>query len=51
MLLKGTDNEKKDRLRPFIFENNIFRSLSLPYSTEIGILMDLLHLRSQPHSS
>ena len=30
MLLKGTDNEKKDRLRPFIFENNIHFQKPLP---------------------
>ena len=28
-----------------------FRNLSRPYSTEIGILIDLLHFRSQRHPS
>ena len=44
MLLKETGNEKMVRLRPLIFKSNTFRNLSLPYSTEIGIWIDLLHL-------
>ena len=40
-----------DRLRPFLFKNNTLKNLSPPYSTEIGILIDLLHLRSQRHPS
>ena len=32
-------------------KKNTFRNLSLPYSTEIGILIDLLHLRSQRQPS
>ena len=44
MLLKETGNEKMVRLRPLIFKSNTFRNLSLPYSTEIGIWKDLLHL-------
>ena len=43
MLLKETGNEKMVRLRPLIFKSNTFRNLSLPYSTEIGIWIDLLH--------
>ena len=38
MLLKATDNE-----------NWTDQNLSLPCSTEIAILIDLLHLRRQPH--
>ena len=44
MPLKETGNEKMVRLRPLIFKSNTFRNLSLPYSTEIGIWIDLLHL-------
>ena len=44
MLLKETGNEKMVQLRPLIFKSNTFRNLSLPYSTEIGIWIDLLHL-------
>ena len=44
MLLKETGNEKMVRFRPLIFKSNTFRNLSLPYSTEIGIWIDLLHL-------
>ena len=39
-----------DQLRPFIFKNNTLRKLSLLYSTETRNLIDLLHLRNQPHS-
>ena len=49
MLSKETDNENGP-IKTLCFKNNTFRNLSLPYSTEIGILIDPLHLRSQRHS-
>ena len=49
MLSKETDNENGP-IKTLCFKDNTFRNLSLPYSTEIGILIDPLHLRSQRHS-
>ena len=49
MLSKETDNENGP-IKTLCFKNNTSRNLSLPYSTEIGILIDPLHLRSQRHS-
>ena len=49
MLSKETDNENGP-IKTLCFKNNTLRNLSLPYSTEIGILIDPLHLRSQRHS-